>query len=362
MQFTSVLPALKRAGAAAVGALGILASGAVYADSIAPTSFSASLGVGESVTITKTVTVTRELPTAALIDVMFVFDTTGSMGSAIDGAKTMADGLLTSLKSFGSVASGVAFYNDPGAGTVKAPVDTVDATTVAAITGLGASGGGDYAELGYDGISAAAAGGGWRAGSNRFIIALGDAGFKAGAATLASTLGAIGPFGINADLIGIDFCAVPGVGTCGVAPTFASSITDLGGTVYASSAAPADIAAAITAGITASFATYSKVTVDDLGGGLPEIAVSTVCTGADIGSCSGADAVGSYDRSVDRVFTFDYTFTRVAAGDKDFVTFALVDDKIVARELDSFKTPEPATLVLMGMGLLGLGAARRRSV
>ena len=358
MQFTSVLPALKRASTAAVGALGILASGAVYADSIAPTSFSASLGVGESVTITKTVTVTAAPPTDALIDVMFVFDTTGSMGSAIAGAKTMAGGLLASLGSFGSVASGVAFYNDPGAGTVKAPVDTTAATTVAAITGLGASGGGDYAELGYDGISAAAAGGGWRAGSNRFIIALGDAGFKAGAATLASTLAAVG--GISADVIGIDFCSSSG--TCALAPTFASSITGLGGSVFASSTSPAAIAAAITTGITASFATYSKVTVDDLGGGLPEIAVSTVCTGADIGSCSGADAVGSYDRSVDRVFTFDYTFTRVAAGDKDFVTFALVDDKIVARELDSFKTPEPATLVLMGMGLLGLGAARRRSV
>ncbi|KFB66809.1 PEP-CTERM sorting domain-containing protein [Candidatus Accumulibacter vicinus] len=357
MQFTSVLPALKRASAAAVGALGILASGAVYADSIAPTSFSASLGVGESVTITKTVTVTKETPTDALIDVMFVFDTTGSMGGAIAGAKAMAGGLLTSLGSFGSVASGVAFYNDPTFGLVKAPVDSVNATTVAAISGLGAGGGGDYPELGYDGISAAAAGGGWRAGSNRFIIALGDAGFKTlGGATLASTLAAIG--GVSADVIGIDFCSSSG--TCTLGPTFASSITGLGGSVFASSTTPAAIAAAITAGITASFATYSKVTVDDLGGGLPEISVSTVCTGADIGSCSGSDAVGSYDRSVDRVFTFDYTFTRVAAGDKDFVTFALVDDKIVARELDSFKTPEPATLVLMGMGLLGLGAARRR--
>lgn len=356
MQFTSVLPALKRASAAAVGALGILASGAVYADSIAPTSFSASLGVGESVTITKTVTVTAAPPTDALIDVMFVFDTTGSMGSALDGAKTMAGGLLASLGSFGSVASGVAFYNDPGAGTVKAPVDTTAATTVAAITGLGVGGGGDFAELGYNGISAAVAGGGWRAGSNRFIVALGDAGFKAGAATLATTLAAMG--GIGADLIGIDFCAV--VGVCSLTPSFSSSITGLGGSVFASSAAPADIAAAITAGITASFSTYSKVTVDDLGGGLPEIAVSAVCTGADIGACVGSDAVGSYDRSVDRVFTFDYTFTRVAAGDKDFDTFALVDDKIVAREHDSFKTPEPATLVLMGMGLLGLGAARRR--
>ena len=160
MELTSVLPALKRASAAAVGALGILASGAVYADSIAPTSFSASLGVGESVTITKTVTVTKAPPTDALIDVMFVFDTTGSMGPAIDGAKAMADGLLASLGSFGSVASGVAFYNDPGAGTVKAPVDTTAATTVAAIAGLSAIpfSGGDFPEMGYDGITAAVAG------------------------------------------------------------------------------------------------------------------------------------------------------------------------------------------------------------
>jgi len=360
MNFISALPALRRAGTLAVGALGILASGA-YADSISPTSYSATLGVGESVTITKTVTVTKAPPTDALIDVMFVFDTTGSMGPALAGAKTMAAGLLASLGSFGSVASGVGFYNDPGAGVLQT-VTTTAATTVTTISGLSAGGGGDYPELGYAGITDAATGGGWRAGSNRFIIALGDAGFKT-PPSIAATIAAMGAIG--ADLIGVDFCDVPGVETCASAPTFASDVAGLGGSVYASSASPAAIAAAITAGITAGFDKYTTVTVGDIGAGLPEIAVSTVCASAAIGgTCVGADAVADvvdgYTREADRTFTFDVTFTRLAAGDKDFLTSALVDGSIVARERDSFKTPEPATLVLMGVSLLGLGAARRR--
>lgn len=356
MQFDSLFPTLRRASAVAVGALGLLASGA-FADSISPTSYSASLGVGESVTITKTVTVTAAPPTSALVDIVFVFDTTGSMGGAIAGAKATAVSLLADLNATygGGVGSGVAFYNDPGAGVVST-ITTTSATTVAAIGTLGASGGGDYPELGYAGISdAAAVTTGWRAGSNRFIIALGDAGFKTPptAASTAADVAAIG-----ADLIGIDFCSSSG--TCALDPTFASSVTGLGGSVFASSTDPAAIAAAIKASIAAGFEKYSTVTVGDLGGGLPEIAVSTVCTSADIGACVGADAVGVYDRSVDRTFTFDYTFTRVAAGDKDFLTYALVDKGIVAREEDSFKTPEPATLVLMGVSLLGIGASRRR--
>ncbi|RZJ09298.1 MAG: VWA domain-containing protein, partial [Rubrivivax sp.] len=316
----------------AAGALSFLASTAALADSISPVSFSAGLAVGESVTIRKTVTITQERPTTALVDIMFVFDTTGSMGSGIAGAKATATSLLTSLNATygGDLFSGAGFYNDPGA-AISANLSASIAATQTAINGYGAGGGGDYPELGFDGVGLAAQNGAWRPGSNRFIVVLGDAGFKASTFDNATTSAALTASG--AKLVGIDFCS--NAGTCSSGPTFNSSVTGLGGSVFASSTSADAIAASITAGIAAGFDNYSKVTVDDLGGGMPEIDVSTVCVSADIGACVGADAVGKYDRSVDRTFEYDVTFTRLAAGDKAFSTFGLVDGGIVATERDS---------------------------
>ena len=96
------------------GAL-VLASGAAWADSISPTSFSATLGVGDSATVRKTVVVSSSGPTAAVVDIMFVFDTTGSMGGAIANAKASATTVLTSL---------AATYNSGGGASPVAWVST----------------------------------------------------------------------------------------------------------------------------------------------------------------------------------------------------------------------------------------------
>lgn len=369
--------------------LALMASAAM-ADSIDPTSFTADLDVGESVKIEKTVVVS-EVASSALIDVHFLFDTSVLMGGRINGVKSAADDIFTGLNSFGNAAASVGVYSEaarlaPG-GTVPGRVinqdlTTDNATAIAAINAVTLGNpdfGRDRPENGVNGIELSTENLSWRPGSNRFLFAFGDIGFKT--SDTAETTGGFATTGMsfdkfdNKDRAPISTAAnakaaltANSVNLFGFGPTgsFAGAINTLGGDFIESGTNPDDIVADILAGITGSFAEYSTVTVGDLGGGLPEISVSALCTGADDGACVGADAVGDYNRSEERTFTFDVTFTRNAAGDSVFDTFALVDGGIVARESDSFPgdaiapIPLPAAGWLLLGGLAGLGALSRR--
>lgn len=360
---------MNRSLLAAVALAGLGTSGAAFADSITPAFFSDTLGVGESVTVRKTVTVDSAPATDALVDIMFLFDTTGSMFEEISAAQTIASTLLGDLEASFDLASGTGFYNDTPFDGVVSDINVDETATAASIGTFGASGGGDYPEQGFAAVSEAASTASWRPGSNRFVIALGDATFKEDfGATEASTIGFLNA--ANATFVAIDF-ANPTAETGMTDTTFGGiSVQGLadgtGGSVQTAPADPSDPAAiqaladAITTGITAAFAEYSTVT---LGGAFPAgVGVDIACAGGDP-ACVGGVYTGDYDRSASRDFLFDVTFTGVTPGAYGFTVDALVDGAIAAREFDDITVidaPEPATLGMIGLGLVGAAVARRR--
>jgi len=342
----------------------MLGSAAVYADSIDPAVYTDTLSVGESVTIKKTVTITSEPPTTAKLDVMFLMDTTGSMGSVIAAAKSSATTILTNLASFGDLASGTAYFNDddgapaplPRYTAITSALSTTAANTQTGINNLfaGTPGYGyDFPEEGYLGVTNTVNNTAWRPGSSRFVLMFGDASdggnspfagddFASASAALAAN---------NVTLIGVSYSS-------SFSGQYNSLVTGSGGTMNTGSTSGATLAALIQSAVTTSFSTYSSVCLDD--SAPAGVTVTSDVFGVSLAPCH----VGAYDRSITRTFDFDVTFTGVTPGVYDFDIDALVDGGSVAVELDHItvvaETPEPGTLGLLGLGLLGMGLGRRR--
>jgi hypothetical protein len=362
MNVNSVFQSMRATASGGAAGIVMLFAGAAMADSISPTSFSASIGVGGSATVHKTVTVSAGTATTQA-DILFLSDTTGSMGSTIASVAAGAADIMTGTASaLGNVAWGVADYKDnspccsPGDGyTYKLgqAITTNQAAVQTALNAWSAGGGGDTPEEGLYALTQTTdASTGWRAGSQKIVVIFGDATAHDPSGvdplvTLTTTKLALIAAGVKViafDVGCMDCGTGQMAGATGVpAATGGSYNVGLG----------SDPAQTVIDAITAAFATYSSVCLD----------TSSTPVGLTPSSAPPC-VVGSFDRSVEHTFDFDLTFTGDAPGDYVFPTFATVDGGIVATEEDHITVagavPEPFTLAMFGLGLAGLGFARRR--
>ncbi|WP_210530384.1 vWA domain-containing protein [Rubellimicrobium arenae] len=329
------------------------------ADSIDPAAYSGTLDVGESVTIEKTVTVSAGRPDSARLDVMFVVDTTGSMGGVISDVRSNANSILSTLSGFGDVNFGVVDYKDVSDSTpyrLATALTSDTAAVQAGINSLSPGGGGDLPEFNFGGLEITADSTAWREGSTRVIVWFGDApgadrDYLGDAYTEASATGALEDKGIIVHAVN--------VGTTGTGLDEggqATRITDAtGGEIFGVSGDGTGVSEAIIDAIDTTFDDYSTV----------DLAVTGDSSCVSVSTSPGYS--GSYDRSVDRDFTFEVTFTGTSEGSCAFNIDALVDGGAIASEADSFVVgdddtpapiPLPATLPLL-LSALGAGLVLR---
>jgi len=345
----------------------------VLGDSITPATFSATIAnVGESVSVNKTVTVTQQLTSA--LDILFLVDTTGSMGSSLANVSAGFSSISANILGVAPNASfGVAEYKDFNTGDpftyrLDANIGSTSAQVQTALSGLSASGGADTPEAGLYALQQAATTTAWHVGSQRFIVWVGDApGHDPSGPTditEAQATAALMANGIN--VFAASATSGPGLdASCGSAPgpatrgcntnqaqriATATSGADLG--VFN----PTTLAAAIQANIVAAITTYTSVGLGAVG--LP----------AGVTASFSSPITGAFDRSITRTFNLTATLTGVTAGTYDFTVAGLVDGRSVATEADHIvvgsagaTVPEPGTTLLFGSGILGLLFVARRA-
>jgi hypothetical protein len=347
----------------------LIAIGSVYtmADSISPSSFSATLNVGESVTITKTVTVSAGPVTSSKVDVFFLMDETGSMNAEIAAVQAAAASIVSSTAGLGDVAFGVGGYRDFDSSSGIGYRQLTDLTTsgAAATTAIGAWAtdfGGDYAEANLYALNEVATTTSWRAGSERILVWFGDAPGHdpSGGVTEAAATASLVSTGIAVQAVSVDSTDIEspfGGENSGLNDTGqARRIVDAtGGELYLG-ITTSNIVTTITNAITTAVQTYNSVGLD----------LSEVPAGVTVGSVPTL-YVGALDRSIERTFDFDVTFTGDAPGDYSFNIYGTVDGGRVATEADRITVPGgpsvPSggqTAVLLGLSLSVLGIARRK--
>jgi PEP-CTERM motif len=352
-----------------VAGAALFAAAPVSADSLDPTTFSATVGVGGVVDITDKVgTISAGTPTTAKADVMFIVDTTGSMGPAIAEVDAALSSTVASLSAFGTIATGAAQYKDKSnAGDafdyeLNQAITTNSSLTQSAIGAFSAGGGGDDPEQGLFALTSATTdpATGWEAGAKKIEVIVGDApshdtanpiaaggvSVDSTASTLSSngvTLIALNASGITGDS-GLDsfgqFDSTTGLLSKGVD----GSLTDF--------TTAADITSDIVAAVGAAFSTYSTVSLGLVGAAPSDCSVSLP-----------SSISGSFSRASAESFSFGSVgITGTHAGTCSFTVGLFADGALLATEADSIvvtggsgTVPEPSTWATMMIGFAALG-------
>lgn len=327
------------------------------ADSISPSSVTTTIPLGGSTTVTKTVTINAGVPTSSTVDVFFLADTTGSMGGIISSVAGSASAIMSATSGLGNVAWGVGDYKDGTPGNPDAyayrldqAITTNTSNVQAGINMWSAYGGYDYPESDIYGLDQAATdpSTGWRTGSARILVWMGDAPSHDPdlGVTTTSAIADLNSKNIKVEAMNVGYGGLDDYGQ-------ATAITSATGGQLFNGINTSTIVSTIENAITSAFATYSNVTLD----------ASEAGPGVTVSFDPAAGYTGSYDRSTDNIFSFDVTFTGVNPGTDNFNIYALADGARMATESDSITVggvPEPSSIFLLGSTILGLGLAWRR--
>ncbi|MBL8486896.1 MAG: PEP-CTERM sorting domain-containing protein [Rhodocyclaceae bacterium] len=336
--------------------LAVLAGGfgaAAQAEGISPSSFAGTLGIGESITIHKTVTVATGGATE--VEIFFLADNTGSMSSTVNAAKTGATTILNNLPNtykygvghyYGDLSEGCGASYSCGYHQLTAFTST-KANVQAGINAWNATGGGDTPEANFYALKQVADTAGWNPAAQHLVVWFGDAAGHTNTTTFAQAVSALQ--GIGAKVIAFNNTSA-GFGidgnNDGEANQASRIIAQTGGNLTNNFNASSDFVSKVTSEIVAgtSFVDLSFGTTF-LGDGL---SISFTCTDA-----LGCNHVGGGESR-----SFDVTITGLKYGTYDFNVFA---SGVGPQERDLITVvPEPETYALMLAGLGILGAVQRR--
>ena len=362
--------------------LATLATSAFGQDSISPTTFSATLGVGGTTFVNKVVTIGKQ--SNGPVDVLFLVDGTGSMGPAISAIASGFAQTVTALNASASniqfgVANFLDYYTcpiDPYAYQLNQNITANTALVQAALTtvsGIPANNYGcDEPESDLYGLQQAASTTAWRTGSKRIIIWVGDSSSHdpAGPATEATAIAALNA--ANVEVIAASATSGQGLdGSCTSQPcapfplnsntamrvTAATNGVDLG------TFADGPLLQAVQTAIANSIGTYSTVS----------LALPTPPAGVTV-SISPPSYTGTFSRSQVGTYTFVVNFTGTVPGVYPFPINAQVDGSTVATEQDTItvtspfaqptfsKTFSPSTVSTGGTSTLTLNIGNQNTV